>query len=116
VINHSYVRERPFATLDDVHVLFYQPTDPSFPSNAASFAFAMAAGVFLVNRRWGLLIGVGAVLFSLARVIAGMHYPLDVVAGAALGIATTWAFARVLDVLRPVVDWALRLVRWFYAG
>lgn len=114
LINEHFYRARPFMVLDDVNVLFYQPTDPSFPSNASAYAFAMAAGVWLTNRRWGALIGVGAVLFSFARIYAGMHFPFDVMGGALLGILTTWFFARVLNLFRPVVDRALGLVRWFH--
>ncbi len=116
IVNQHHFRPRPFMALDDVTVLFYRPTDPSFPSNAAAFTFAMAAGVWLVNRRWGLVVGVGALLFSFARVFAGMHYPLDVVGGALLGILTAWVFAQVLNLIKPVVDWALRLVRWFHVA
>ena len=114
VFDQHFFRSRPFIVLPDTHVLLYRPTVSSFPSVAAAYGFAIAAGVFLVNKRWGLLIGVGALLFSFARIYAGMHYPLDVVAGALLGILTTWTFARVLNVLKPVVDWAMALVRWWH--
>ena len=114
IFNSAIDRPRPFFSVDDVHVLFYRPTDPSFPSNAAAFAFAIAAGVFLVRRRWGLLMGLGAVLFSFARVYAGMHFPLDVVSGALIGIVTTWAFAHLLNRFQWLVDWALGLLRRFY--
>lgn len=114
IFNQSFHRPRPFITLEDVTVLFYRPTDPSFPSNAAAFGFAMAAGVWLTNRRWGAIIGVGALLFAFARIYAGMHFPLDVISGALLGILTTWFFARMLDQAKPVVDWAFRLLRWFH--
>jgi len=114
IFNGVLDRSRPFVALEDVEVLFYQPTDPSFPSNAAAFAFASATGVFLVRKRWGLLIGFGAVLFSFARVYAGMHFPLDVVSGALLGVVTTWFFSHVLRQAKPVVDWALSLLRRAY--
>ena len=114
IFNANFDRPRPFITLEEVEVLFYRPTDPSFPSNAAAFAFAAATGVFLVNRRWGLLVGVGAVLFSFARIYAGMHFPLDIVAGGLIGIVTTWFFGKVLARVQPVVDWALGLLRFFY--
>ncbi len=114
IFNSAIDRQRPFWTLEDVNVLFYRPTDPSFPSNAAAFAFALAAGVLLVRPRWGLLIGLGATLFSFARVYAGMHFPLDVVSGALIGILTTFFFAYVLNRLRWIVDWALGILRHFY--
>lgn len=113
-INEHLDRSRPFVTLDDVNVLFYRPTDPSFPSNAAAYAFAMAAGVWLVNRRMGVIVGVGAVLFAFARVYAGMHYPLDVVGGALVGILVTWAFHRVLSLLHPLVTVAFRVARLLF--
>ena len=43
-----------------------------------------------------------------------MHFPLDVVSGAFIGILTTWFFAHLLNRFRFVVDWALGLLRRFY--
>ncbi|MSQ25308.1 MAG: phosphatase PAP2 family protein [Dehalococcoidia bacterium] len=114
IVNGHLYRARPFIAMPDTEVLFYRPHDPSFPSNAAAFAFAITAGVFLVNRRWGMVIAAGAVLFTVARVIAGMHYPLDIVSGALLGILTTWVFAKALDVADPLLQRMLAVVRWFH--
>lgn len=114
IFNDHFERARPFLTLNDVGILFYRPTDPTFPSNAAAYAFAMAAGIWLVNRRWGMVIGLGALLFSFGRVYAGMHFPLDVVAGALIGVLTTYLFARVLGLFKPVLDLAFRVVRALY--
>ena len=116
LFNQQLDRPRPFVTLEDVEVLFYRPTDPSFPANAAAFGFAMAAGVWLVNRRLGMVVGVGALLFAGARVYAGMHYPLDIVSGALLGIVTTWVFSKALDRIAPVVNWSMRLLRVFFVA
>src|SRR3972149_4379209 len=77
VISQLYYRPRPFAT-HTVTLVFYPPTDPSFPSNPAAIAFAIVAAVFMAHRGWGLLLGVLAALFSLSRVYAGGSYPLDV--------------------------------------
>ena len=85
LLNLVLFRSRPFADLD-VTLLFYRPTDSTLPSNPAAVAFAFAATVYLHERTWGLWMGVVAVLFGLARVVAGVHYPLDVVAGAGVGI------------------------------
>lgn len=113
-INHFLHRPRPFLELSDVNVLLYQPSDPSFPSNAAAFAFSLAAGIWLANHKAGYAIAVGAVLFTLSRVIAGMHYPLDMVGGALLGILTAWLFAKLVQLTRPVFEWALGLLQRFY--
>jgi undecaprenyl-diphosphatase len=57
--NSVLTRPRPFDELP-TNLLFYQPTDSSFPSNSAAVIFAIAVAIFLVNRR------AGAVLFGLA--------------------------------------------------
>ena len=114
IINLFVDRSRPFLALPEANVLFYRPTDPSFPSNAAAFAFAMAAGVWLVDRRLSLIIGAAAFVFSFGRVYAGMHYPLDVVGGALIGILVTYAFFWMLGLLQHLVNFAFRVARFFY--
>ncbi len=52
LINPLYFRPRPFVD-HAVSLLFYEPTDSSFPANPATVAFAVATGVWLWNRRVG---------------------------------------------------------------
>jgi membrane-associated phospholipid phosphatase len=83
------------------------PTDYSFPSNHTTIAAALAAGVWLVNRRLGLIAIAAALLEGFSRVYLGQHYPHDVVAGlalAALIVLAGWPLAR-----RPLA-WLLQLL------
>jgi membrane-associated phospholipid phosphatase len=63
------------------------PGSPSFPSGHAMTAFAVAAAVALLapRLRWPVL-GLAAVI-AFSRVYLGVHFWIDVLAGAALGIA-----------------------------
>lgn len=61
------------------------PGDWSFPSNHAAIAFAAAVALFLVSRRLGAVAAVAACAMAASRVWVGVHYPHDVVAGAAVG-------------------------------
>ena len=45
VINMYYFRPRPFVDLD-INLLFYKPTDSSFPSNSVAAVFGIAFGVW----------------------------------------------------------------------
>ena len=103
-------RARPF--LDrDVHLLFYRPTDFSFPSNSVGAVFAIAGAVLWVNRRLGAaMLALGAVL-GLSRIVAGVHYPTDVIAGALLGIAMAALTYQLRRVVEPIPTWFVKAAR-----
>ena len=93
ISNQFIFRARPFDQLP-THLLFYRPTDPSFPSNAAAVGFALAMAIFLVNRRIGVAALILSTFYAFSRVYAGVHFPSDVIAGAGLGIFVTLAVGR----------------------
>ena len=113
VIDQFLYRPRPFDTLE-VSLLFYRPTDSSFPANPAALGFAIAVGVWLWNRKVGAaLLGV-ATVFALSRVYAGVFYPLDLLGGAALGVVASLLAAALLRWVEPLPTLALRLARAVY--
>lgn len=54
----------------------------SFPSGHATFFFALAFCTFLINKKWGWILTAAAVVTTVARVVAGVHWPSDIVGGA----------------------------------
>ena len=113
-INLVYFRPRPFDALPDVTLLFYKPTDSSLPSNPATLAFAIATAVYLHHRPAGRLMYGLATLFALSRVYCGVHYPLDIVAGAGLGSVTALWVVRRTGWLDPLWHSLIRIGRRFY--
>ena len=112
IINAAYFRPRPFDVAGlDVTLLFYRPTDSSFPANPIAASVGIAAAVWAVNRRLGsaLLVAVG--LYSFARVYSGVHYPLDIVAGARIGAVVTFLVFRLRDLLEPIPTWVIKTAR-----
>ena len=105
-INAQFFRPRPFLD-NELTLLFYEPTDSSFPSNAAAVGFALATAVFVRHRGMGAALYALAALWALARVYAGVHYPTDVIGGAVVGIASgiamTLLWRRLIAVPRAIL-------------
>jgi membrane-associated phospholipid phosphatase len=92
-------RERPGTTVPDAILRGVNPAGLSFTSGHAIITFAIAGLLALVlPRRWGIVAFVLATCNAIARVYLGAHNPLDVVGGAAVGLA----IAAVLDLLLNV--------------
>ena len=89
-IKHLAEQPRPLAWLDGVRVLHPLYAN-SFPSGDAAMAFAVACALLPGESRWwkaGLL--TYAALIAVERVYAGVHFPLDVLAGALVGVLSAW--------------------------
>ncbi|MDP3947466.1 MAG: phosphatase PAP2 family protein [bacterium] len=86
LIRWYWPRLRPFALLDWVVQLVPREASASFPSGHAVFFFTLAAMFWLFNRRIGYGFGLLALVIGIARVMAGTHWPSDIVAGALIGI------------------------------
>lgn len=69
----------------DVEALIIPDDKFSFPSGHASFMFALAFAMNLFNLRSGLILVVLALITGTARVLAGVHFWYDIIAGAILG-------------------------------
>ncbi len=76
--------DRPFISLPDVRALF--PEDGfAFPSGHATFYMALAFSILFMHKKVGYVFIVFAVLIGIARIIGGVHFPVDILGGFALG-------------------------------
>ncbi len=70
----------------------------SLPSDHAALAFAIAMGIFLMNRVWGSLALLhAAIIICLPRAYLSLHYPTDLIAGAVLGMLSAWVAMRLVN-------------------
>ncbi|WCO67721.1 phosphatase PAP2 family protein [Iamia majanohamensis] len=95
-------RPRPTLLLDDVARRQAQPFDQAFPSAHTTIAVALAVVVGGALPRWRVPVVVLAVAVAAARMYVGVHLPLDLVGGAALGLLAGIGVAAALDRWWPV--------------
>jgi len=98
-----------------MQTIHYPSGDPTFPSNAATISFAAAIGVYLTNRKAGIVIYFLAFLWSFAHFYAGMHFFVDIIAGAAIGILTAIFISKVfMPRIEPIPTLVMKLWRYLY--
>jgi undecaprenyl-diphosphatase len=85
------VRARPPVRYPEPEPLVRVPHDHSFPSGHAATSFACATILAFAVPRLAIPFYVLAAAIGFSRVYVGVHYPLDVLGGAALGVAVATA-------------------------
>jgi undecaprenyl-diphosphatase len=101
-VKYPVWRARPCITLEEVRLLVGCVNSPSFPSNHAVNASALATIVALESRLLLMPAWILALLVAYSRIYVGVHYPLDVICGAALGVSMafllSWGVTTLLRV------------------
>ena len=85
ILKNLVARARPCWLRPEVSLLASVPTDYSFPSGHATSCFCCAVILMHHDRRFGIPALILAVVISFSRMYLYLHFPSDVIAGAALG-------------------------------
>ena len=87
-MKYTFDRQRPYEKYPDlIHPVSTEP-DPSFPSGHTAAAFSLATSLSITYPKWYVIApsAVWACGVGLSRINQGVHYPSDVMTGAAIGI------------------------------
>ncbi len=93
-------RRRPPLVYPEPKPLAHVPHSGAFPSGHAATAFACATVLAWWDRRFAVPAFVLAAAIALSRVYVGVHWPLDVLGGAVLGVLLAKALLTLVEVLR----------------
>ncbi len=95
LLKHSIHRTRPAALLTDVHVR-WTDSGNGFPSGHTMIVTVILLTLIpYVPKRWRWVVPVGILLMAVSRIYLGLHAPLDVIGGFAIGLLVV-SFARIL--------------------
>lgn len=85
LIKRLFPTTRPFLINGGEIDVLMRPIDGAFPSEHTTLAFALAVTIFMHDRKVGWWFSVSAGVIGIARVLANVHYLIDIVGGAFLG-------------------------------
>lgn len=94
LIKLTVARERPFVVDPSINIIISPPTDYSFPSCHSFSSFVSASILAKFSRRAGAFAIPAAILISFSRLYFCVHFPSDVICGAALGIIAGLTVSR----------------------
>lgn len=96
VVKSKIFNPRPFLYFQNVKPLFFHGGFDSFPSGHAMFFGALATSLYFVNKRMGVWYILVALIVGLARIISGIHFPIDIFFGYIFGIIIALIFKFIL--------------------
>jgi undecaprenyl-diphosphatase len=94
----AFDRERPPSRYPEPDPLVPVPNDGSFPSGHAATSFAGATILSFAFPRLALPLLLLAAAVGFSRVYVGVHYPLDIAGGAAIGALVAIALRQLVRV------------------
>ena len=104
LLKELFQRPRPCKILSDVFTPLGCNGSYSFPSNHALNNFAAAAFFSTLYKKYKTVLYMVASLIALSRVYLGLHYPSDIIAGAAIGMAFGYIFGIIVLKLNTIID------------
>ncbi len=93
LIRWIWPRPRPFIE-NNVNLLLTHNSS-AFPSGHAAFFFALSTVIYFYNKKFGILFFLASFLICISRVFVGIHWPLDILAGAVVGIFSGWLIHKI---------------------
>ena len=80
-LRHLIFRPRPFLAFDITPLIMYAYDVSSFPSNHAAASYAFGSLFYSKKPGAGIIFIIAALVVGISRVVVGVHYPGDIIAG-----------------------------------
>ena len=95
LVKSAYPTVRPFVLDGTIPMVIMPGTDGAFPSAHAAAAFALGTTIWLHDKKVGAIFLIAAFIVGVARVVGNVHYPIDIIGGAVIGVVVTFLAEKV---------------------
>ena len=92
---------RPFVT-EHIHPLIAHAADNGFPSDHTLLTMTIAAIIFTINKKFGIILGIFSVIVGTSRILAQIHHPIDVLGGiiiAIISVTLSWYILKKMHII-----------------
>lgn len=105
-LKNLFARPRPYTVNDSIvpNMLVERLSDFSFPSGHTRCCFEAGMAMLLCDKRFGKVAFVLGGFIGFSRMYLYMHYPTDVLAGAALGLINGFIAFIIIDKIYKLID------------
>lgn len=86
VVRHFINAERPYTKYDFKPLINKEKTGDSMPSRHVFSAFVIGMAYLYINTALGVVVLIMGATIAVTRVLIGVHFPRDVIAGAVIGV------------------------------
>lgn len=94
LLKNIFLELRPFLALPNVIPLWVE-SGYAFPSGHSTAFMALGLSIFLIHKKVGYLFIFSALIIGITRIMAGVHYPIDILGGWVLGILIAYIVNRI---------------------
>ena len=100
IVKNIFQSMRPFDVLTSVRSLIDE-SGYAFPSGHTTLLASFTGALWYGHRKAALWVGVATVLVGAARIIVGVHWPIDILGGLLIGLATGLVAQRIAKRVLP---------------
>jgi undecaprenyl-diphosphatase len=112
LLKYWFNAPRPFMVLEGVQGLVERDPFGSFPSAHMTFFTALAVAAFRRSTMLSGMLWAGALIVGVSRVAAGVHFPVDVIAGLFLGASIALTIGILEKMYFRTYSFKRRLMFW----